>query len=163
MQDTFSMPKIELHAHIGGCFRPSTFMELVMLKGADLDKVDFYKVTIEGAFEFFKITSQLLTDLVTLKRIVYEIIEDFSKQNTRYLELRSTPKPLKGSNSTSKEYIEAICEVMERAEEEFDIKVRYLVSINRQAGIKKAQETFELVKEVKSPYICGIELSGDPR
>lgn len=134
-----------------------------MLKGADLDKVDFYKVTIEGAFEFFKITSQLLTDLVTLKRIVYEIIEDFSKQNTRYLELRSTPKPLKGSNSTSKEYIEAICEVMERAEEEFDIKVRYLVSINRQAGIKAAQETFELVKEVKSPYICGIELSGDPR
>ena len=131
MQDTFSIPKIELHAHIGGCFRPSTFMELVMAKGADLDKVDFYKVDIEGAFEFFKIASQLVTDISTLKRIVYEIIEDFSKQNTRYLELRSTPKSFKGSQTSAKDYIEAICEVMERAEEEFDIKVRYLISINR--------------------------------
>ena len=131
MQDTFSIPKIELHAHIGGCFRPSTFMELVMAKGTDLDKVDFYKVDIEGAFEFFKIASQLVTDIPTLKRVVYEIIEDFAKQNTLYLELRSTPKPLIRSKSSAKDYIEAICEVMERAEDEFDIKVRYLVSINR--------------------------------
>ena len=86
---------------------------------------------IEGAFEFFKIASQLVTDISTLKRIVYEIIEDFSKQNTRYLELRSTPKSFKGSQTSARDYIEAICEVMERAEEEFDIKVRYLISINR--------------------------------
>ena len=46
MQDTFSIPKIELHAHIGGCFRATTFMELAMAKGADLDKVDFYKVDL---------------------------------------------------------------------------------------------------------------------
>jgi len=56
-QDTFSMPKIELHAHIGGCFRPQTFMELAMAKGVDLDKIDFYKVDIAMAFEFFKIGS----------------------------------------------------------------------------------------------------------
>jgi adenosine deaminase len=95
-------------------------------------------VTIEMAFEFFKITSQLVQDIPTLKRVVFEIIEDFYKQNTAYLELRSTPKPLKGSNSTSKDYIQAICDVMQRAEEEFDIKVRYVVSINRQAGVEAA-------------------------
>ncbi len=59
-QDTFSMPKIELHAHIGGCFRPQTFLELAMEKGADLDKIDFYKVDIAMAFEFFKIGSKLV-------------------------------------------------------------------------------------------------------
>jgi adenosine deaminase len=53
--DTFGLPKIELHAHIGGCFRPSTFLELAEKVGADLDKVDFYKVDINSAFEFFKI------------------------------------------------------------------------------------------------------------
>lgn len=46
MQDAFSIPKIELHAHIGGCMRPSTFMELVMATNADLDKVDFYQVDL---------------------------------------------------------------------------------------------------------------------
>jgi len=45
-QATFNIPKIELHAHIGGCMRPATFMELVMAKEIDLDAVDFYNVTI---------------------------------------------------------------------------------------------------------------------
>jgi adenosine deaminase len=57
MQDTYNIPKIELHAHIGGCMRPTTFMELAMATNADLDKVDFYNVNIESAFEFFKIVS----------------------------------------------------------------------------------------------------------
>ena len=29
-QISHSLPKVELHAHIGGCFRPQTFMDLVM-------------------------------------------------------------------------------------------------------------------------------------
>ena len=45
-QDTFNIPKIELHTHIGGGFRPQTFMELVLAKGLDMDKVDLYNVDI---------------------------------------------------------------------------------------------------------------------
>lgn len=141
--------------------RPSTFMELAMASGADLDKVDFYNVDIATAFEFFKIVSQMVTDIKILQRVVYEIIEDFVKQNTKYLELRSTPKAFKGS--TAKAYIEAVIEVIRHCEEEFDVKVRYLVSINRQSGVEAAKATLELVKELNSDYICGIELSGDPR
>lgn len=92
-------------------------MELALAKGIDLDKLDFYKVDLAMAFEFFKVSSQLITDLSTLKRVVYEIIEDYCKQNTKYIELRSTPKSLSQSKTTSKEYIEAICEVMEKAED----------------------------------------------
>ena len=66
MQDTFSLPKLELHTHISGCLRPQTFTELVLEKGLDLDKVDFYKVDTATAFEFFKLVSQCVTDLKTL-------------------------------------------------------------------------------------------------
>ena len=135
-QDTFAMPKIELHAHIGGCFRPQTFLELVEAKGADLDKVDFYKVTTEVSFEFFKVGSKLVTDIATLQRVVYEIIEDYSKQNCKYLELRSTPKAFAGSSIKS--YAEAVIEAIKEAEQDFEIKVRYLVSINRNAGVETA-------------------------
>jgi len=54
---TFNLPKLELHAHIGGCFRPTTFLELAMAKNVDLDAVDFYNVNINTAFEFFKVGS----------------------------------------------------------------------------------------------------------
>lgn len=142
--------------------RPATFMELVMAKEIDLDAVDFYNVTIQSAFEFFRISAQLVTDLKTLQRTTYEIIEDYEKQNTRYLELRSSPKVY--GDKTKADCLNAILEVFETAEIDMpNIKVRLLVSINRQGTLEAAQETLALVKEIQSPYIVGIELSGDPR
>ena len=105
-QDCFALPKIELHAHIGGCLRAETFMELAMQKGVDIDHIDFYNVDIKGAFDIFKTVSQVLTDLPTLARVVREIVADYAKQNCIYLELRSTPKVFPGSSY--REYFETV-------------------------------------------------------
>lgn len=61
--------------------------------------------------------------------MVYEIIEDYSLQNCKYLELRSTPKAF--ATSSEADYIKAVIEVITEAEKDFPIRVRYLVSINR--------------------------------
>lgn len=74
-----NLPKIELHAHIGGCYRPQTFVELAEAKNLSIDHIDFYNVDIKGAFEIFKVGSQLITDAATLKRVTKEIIEDYNK------------------------------------------------------------------------------------
>ena len=50
-----SLPKVELHAHIGGCFRPQTFLELCEQKKIDIDHIDFYNVDLKTAFEIFKV------------------------------------------------------------------------------------------------------------
>ena len=129
-QATFNIPKIELHAHIGGCMRPNTFMELALAKEIDLDAIDFYNVNINTAFEFFRINAQMVTDLPTLQRVTYEIIEDYEKQNTRYLELRSSPKAY-GEN-TKEDCLRALLKVIQEAQEDMpNIRVRLLVSINR--------------------------------
>jgi len=41
--------------------------------------------------------------------------------------------------------------------------VRYVLSINRQGTVQQAEEILQLLEEVKSPHIVGVELSGDPR
>ena len=86
-------------------------MELAMANNIDLDGIDFYNITIDSAFKFFIAGSKMVKTIDTLQRITYEIIEDYEKLNTRYLELRSTPKCLDGKSK--KEYIEAIIEVIE--------------------------------------------------
>lgn len=78
-QLTHAIPKLELHAHIGGCFRPQTFMELSMQKNIDIDHIDFYNVDIKCAFEIFKVGGKLVTDRATLKRVTREMIEDYAK------------------------------------------------------------------------------------
>lgn len=112
--EAFNCPKIELHCHVGGSIRPSTFVELAESKNIDFDKVDFYKVNIEMAWEFFKVSSQMINDLVTLRRVVAELIEDYAKQNTVYLEIRSRPKEFKKAGPdcdkpvTKMDYIRAV-------------------------------------------------------
>jgi len=111
--------------------------------------------------EFFRASAMILRDIETVKRVTYEMIEDYSKQNTRYLELRSTPKALGGL--TKADYITAIYDVIEAAQTDFPkIRVRYLMSINRAAGVEAAREAIELAK-VYNKYLVGVELSGDSR
>ena len=76
---THNLPKLELHAHLGGSFRPNTFLELAELKKIDTDHIDFYNVSLPTAFEIFKVGGRLVTDVPTLKRVVREMIEDYSK------------------------------------------------------------------------------------
>ena len=78
--------------------RPTTFLELVEKEGANIDKIDFYKINIDSGFEFFRVVNQIVKNLDTLQRITYEIIEDYNRQNCRYMELRSTPKELGGKS-----------------------------------------------------------------
>ena len=85
-------------------------MELVIAKGLDMDKIDLYKVDTAMAFEFFKLGSQIMTDIPTLVRVVREMIEDYEKQNTCYLEIRSGPKCF--GDKTKKDYVEAILQVI---------------------------------------------------
>jgi adenosine deaminase len=56
-EECISMPKIELHAHIGGSIWPNTFLEMCMNKGIDTDHIDFYHVDYKAAFEIFKIVA----------------------------------------------------------------------------------------------------------
>ena len=63
-----------MHTHIGGCIRAETFLELAEKKNISVDHIDFYNVDLPMAFEIFKIVSKILCDLVTLRRVVKEII-----------------------------------------------------------------------------------------
>ena len=134
-----------------------------MAKNIDLDAIDFYNINIESAFHFFTINARLVTDLATLQRVVYEIIEDYEKQNTRYLELRTNFKAF--GDKTKLDYLNALLEVFENAEANMPtIKVRVIASLSRNGTLQDAEETLEVVRQkMDSPYVVGIEISGDPR
>jgi len=165
-QTCFNIPKIELHSHIGGNLRPSTFLELAEKNNVNVDHIDFYNITLKSAFDIFSAVGKVLNSLDILKRVLKEIVEDYSKTNTRYLELRSGPKAF-GEN-TKDDYLKAVIETLEECETLYPhIKVRLIISINRSAPIESNLESFELAKkyivEEKSQYIVGLEFSGNPK
>lgn len=140
------LPKIELHAHLNGCIRESTLLQLASQRDVTLssllhdlqkethcseeekhdesheDKINKKRRSLTECFEIFAEIGKCVTDLGALRRIAQEALEDFANEGVVYLELRSTPKILldgiDGKECTKREYVETIIQVMQEFEVE---------------------------------------------
>ncbi|CAJ1959686.1 unnamed protein product [Cylindrotheca closterium] len=115
------LPKVELHAHLNGCIRESTLFDLAKERSVTLSHEHFHHQdhqvpsnssildhddppaarffnvrprSLQDCFDIFAEIPKCVDDLISLRRITLEALEDFAKHNVVYLELRSTPKQL---------------------------------------------------------------------
>lgn len=64
--------------------------------------------SLDKCFEKFKFAHDLVDSVAAVKLALSSVIDEFSRENVIYLELRSTPRETK--SMTKEEYLEAICE-----------------------------------------------------
>lgn len=148
------IPTQELHAHLNGSLRKSTFLEFLQE-----DKIEFEfpdQVKMNDAFIIFSLVHRVVNSKHRLSRIVREVLEDFEADNCIYLELRTTPKALPDISKT--EYIQTIEQIIE--EFKGKMKTRLLVSVNRGQSLQDAWENLDIAKNSK---LCvGVDFSGNP-
>ncbi|CAF2400782.1 unnamed protein product [Rotaria sp. Silwood2] len=160
-------PKIELHAHLNGCIRSSTFRQLLssptdQMRLDTLDKEFSLGDThsrMANVFEKFSLLRSCVTDLDDIRRITRETLEDFINDNVIYAELRTRPRSFHNGKIPSSSYIDAILEVMKEYEEK--ICSRLVLSIDRTQTLEQAMETLKLAENYRT-HIVGLDLSGDP-
>ena len=125
-----ALPKVELHAHLNGCVRDQTLLELAREHRGDapeggpsttlaslrdtLGREDSGDVSASDAprplkkcFELFKTIHALCTDHATITRVAAEAVVDFALDGVVYLELRTTPKDFPERGVTKESYCEA--------------------------------------------------------
>jgi adenosine deaminase len=169
------LPKIELHAHLNGCIRESTLLQLASQRNVTLSSllhdlreethfseeekcnesaeeiVNKKRRSLLECFEIFAEIGKCVTDLEALRRIAEEALEDFAKEGVAYLELRSTPKILLnvmgGRKCTKREYVETILNVMQKFEEKELKRYERDVNAGREGGVRLP---------MKSRYIVSI-------
>ena len=96
-----SLPKVELHCHLEGCFRPATIREIGGTIGLDvpLDPEAFRREwlitepvqNLELALRKFANIQSIWASTEIIERLTYEACEDACAQNLRILELRYSP------------------------------------------------------------------------
>jgi len=96
-----SLPKVELHCHLEGCFRPATIREMGRTIGLDvpLDPEAFRREwlitepvqNLELALRKFANIQSIWASTEIIERLTYEACEDACAQNLRILELRYSP------------------------------------------------------------------------
>ena len=162
-----SIPKIELHAHLNGCIRLSTFRELLSSPEDQL-RLDALNEAIRhgdlhskmaNEFQKFALLRSCVTNLDNIRRITRETLEDFIADNVIYAELRTRPRAFEHGQTSASSYVAAILEIMKEFEDR--ICARLILSIDRTQTVEQAMETLKLA-ETYRPAVVGLDFSGDP-
>ncbi len=84
----------ELHLHMDGSIRRSTFLELTKLNNLKVDKdFGFTKgMTLQQALSMFGNTVSVMQQMDIITRITTEICEDLKKDGVKYAEIRFAPQ-----------------------------------------------------------------------
>ena len=169
-----NMPKIELHRHLEGSLRLETLVEIgeevgIEMPEYDVDALRPFVQMMPGeersARHFlskFHTLRQFYRSVEIIERITYEIVEDAALDNVKYMELRFTPKALCNITQLElEEIVPLVCDVANAAAEKFDIKVRYIVSMNRHEPVELGEHVLRAGLNNRHKGVVGIDLAGD--
>ena len=165
------LPKVELHCHLDGSLRIETIIDLAKKNKINLpytNKKDLQKalpigkkrVTLEEYIARFDITLSVMQTPSALNRIAYELIEDVSKENVRYIEVRYSPILHTKNGMTLEEAIISVRNGLEKGNKDFGVKSGIIICgirhISPQASLKLA----DLCVKFKNKGVIGFDLAG---
>ncbi len=162
-------PKIELHLHLEGAAPPAFIRSLAKQKKMDLSGLfnedGSYKFT--DFWHFLKVYEAAVT---TLQRpedfyaLTLAVLEESAKSGVVYSESFLSPD-FCGNRDVSawKEYLHAIEEAAAKAETDFGITLRGIITCIRHFGPDKARQTARCAAETKGRFITGFGIAGDEK
>eukprot|EP00899_Mesostigma_viride_P005255 jgi/Mesvir1/14730/Mv05378-RA.1 len=119
--------------------------------------------SMADAFAAFKRVHAAVSSLVTVRRLVAEALRDFAADNVGYVELRTTPRSIRGRSK--QEYVQAVLEAMEETRSQLGpgaIVARLVLSIDRAKGLGDAEDTVDLAISLPREVVVGVDFSGNP-
>lgn len=165
------LPKVELHCHLDGSLRINTILDLankqkVQLPATNADQLKSIlcignkRGTLEEYIERFDITLSVMQTPESLRRISYELIQDVSNENVRYIEIRYSPILHTNKGMTLEESVLAVRDGLKKGEKDFGVKSGIIICgirhISPQASLKLA----DLCMRFKNKGVVGFDLAG---
>jgi adenosine deaminase len=165
------LPKVDLHYHLSGGLRLSTIKEIALSEGIELPATEHQLQTLLQAPENctslseyltkFKLPSLCLQTSANLKRAAYEAVEDMTKDNVKYLEIRFAPQLHIEKGLLLENVVSSVIEGMKEGERNFGIVARLILICLRDHDIKRNMEILELTRKFLGKGVVGIDLAGD--
>ena len=162
-------PKVELHLHLEGAAPPAFVRSLAKQKKMDLSGLfaedGSYKFT-----DFWHFLTVYEAAVTTLQRpedfhaLTLAVLEESAKSGVVYTESFLSPD-FCGNRDVSawKEYLHAIEEAASKAEADFGITMRGVVTCIRHFGPDKARQTALCATETAGRFVTGFGLAGDEK
>jgi adenosine deaminase len=172
MYNIRNFPKIELHCHLDGSVRPSTIIELAKKENLELpteNLKDFEKYvqvsseckSLKDYLEKFDWPIKIMQKKENLKRVAFELIEDVSKQNVKYIEIRFAPVFHLEQGLSYDDVIESVLAGLALGLEKFDVHSNLILSCMRHLSVDKSIEVVEAGKKYIGKGVVAVDLAGN--
>ncbi len=168
-----ALPKIELHRHLEGAIRLETLVDVARQYDLDLpahtveglrSHVQIIPGDAHDAAHFmqkFIILRRFFCAPEVIQRVAREAVIDAALDNIKYMELRFTPNALaRLMGYTFSDVTEWVCDAVDEAQAEYDIKVRLIVSMNRHESVREGEKQMHTALQFKKRGIVGLDLCG---
>lgn len=165
------LPKIELHCHLDGSVRPETIIDIAKKDNIELPslEIDTIKDMVRAPLDCtslveylkrFDLPNKVMQTKESLRRITFELLEDASKENLKYMEIRFAPMLHTLNGLSISEVIESIIEGIEEAENTYEVKANLILSCMRTMTTEDAFLVVEEGKKYLNNKVVGIDLCG---
>ena len=165
-------PKVELHEHLDGSLRPETIIDLAGRSGFPLpaetpDELAAWfargseEKSLALYLKAFDITTALMQDQESLRRIAREEIEDLAKENIIYAEIRFSPILHTAGGLTMEEVVSAVLEGLQEGRKETGVEFGLILSAMRHQSPETSEAIASLAAAFSSRGVVGFDLAGD--
>lgn len=127
---------------------------------ADLLVIGKKRESLESYLNRFEITLSVLQTPDNLERAAYELIEDVSHENVRYIEVRYSPVLHTDWDMTPEESIEAVQKGLQRGENDFSVHSGIIICGIRNISPKISLKLADLAIQYKRKGVVGFDLAG---
>jgi adenosine deaminase len=168
-----ALPKVELHRHLEGSLRLDTMLEIakqhdIVIPADVLRLSTLVQIQEEDKFTFQNFLSKFNTLRLfyrspdAIHRITREAIEDASKDNVKYLELRFTPVALsRAERFPLHDVINWVIASSKEAATKFNINVKLIASVNRHESAEIAEQVAWLAADHMDDGVVALDLAGN--
>ncbi len=165
------LPKVELHCHLDGSLRVETVLDLadqqkVSLPHHDLEGLRSSLVigekrgSLEDYIKRFDITLSVMQFPESLERCAFELIEDVSKENVRYIEIRYSPILHTQNGMTLGETVEAVQRGLTKGKKEFGVRSGIIICGIRHISPEASLKLADIAVRYKNKGVVGFDLAG---
>lgn len=168
-----ALPKVELHRHLEGSLRLDTMLDIARQHGITIPEdvlrlSTLVQVQEEDMFTFQNFLAKFNTLRLfyrspdVIHRITREAIEDASRDNVKYMELRFTPVALsRAERFPLHDVVDWVMTSAQQAAEKCGMVVRLIASVNRHESTELAEQVAWLAVEHMDHGMVALDLAGN--
>lgn len=166
------IPKTELHCHLDGSVRPTTILDIagredIITSDTNLNVLEkqvkvFGKCnSLKEYLDKFNLPIKIMQKEKDIYRVAVELLEDASKENIRYIEIRFAPFNHLLDNLKPEQAVEAVLSAMNYGRDHLGIMSNLILCILRQEPPSRGIKLAELARKYSSKGVAAIDLAGD--